>query len=388
MRSTRRRRPAGTKSRADTEVRPEDPEPREIERIGAIPRHGTSAAIARGTMLPFLPRLVAASVLGAGLFAASAGRADDATDQASASASAGAPAAPPDTIYLRNGGMIRGRVQEILPTAYITVTLSTGEVKKVPWGEVERVIVASAATVPSLPPLPATPDPAPKPPPSPPPPMVGPLVRVHVTSSKKVELHRKRDGVGGTSGWVHACMSPCDLDLPAGDTYKVTGSGILSSSDLRLHEGPNHTATLVVDPTSVSGMVLGGLLGGAGGWGAYVGLLMVAIGGAQAEGKCYGPYDNTYATSYGASFDRCERERRTGPGLRDAGFIVLGTSVLVGIAGVLVLWKSASTDVSQPAAAPPNDAFLREPTWKKPSALESAARPPVSTFLPLIDARF
>jgi hypothetical protein len=321
-------------------------------------------------------------MLGAVLLAPASARADEDAPAASA------PAAPPDTIYLRNGGMIRGRVQEILPTAHVSITLSTGEVRQVPWSEIERVIVASAATIPPLPSLPSsTPAPSAAPAPSTPSPMIGPRVRVHVESKKKVELHRKRDGAGGTSGWVHACMSPCEVELPLGDTYKITGSGILSSSEFRLHEEPNHTANVVVDPTSVGGMVLGGLLGGAGGWGAYVGFLMVAIGASQADADCSRLYSTGYYAS-SSSYSRCQSERRTGPGLRDAGLVVLGASLAAGVAGVLVIISSAPTDVSQPGGAPSKDAFLREPTWKRPSAVESAARAPASMFVPLVDARF
>ena len=72
--------------------------------------------------------------------------------------------------------------------------------------------------------------------------------------------------------------------------------------------------------------------------------------------------------------------------------VVVGVVSLLGfaagIAGLLFLWKSATTDVSQRGAPPPTDAFLREPTWKKPSAVEHAARPPAATFLRVVDARF
>jgi hypothetical protein len=334
-----------------------------------------------------VPRLLVAALLGGGLLVPSSAHADDAPVAAATDV---APAAPPDTLYLRNGGMIRGRVQEILPTSHVTVTLSTGEVRKVPWNEIERVIVASAATIPPLPSLPSTPPPVvAAPTPSTPLPMVGPRVRVHVDSKKKVELHRKRDGVGGTAGWVHACMSPCDVELPLGDTYKVTGSGILSSSEFHLHEEPNHTANIVVDPTSIGGMVIGGLLGGAGGWGAYVGFLMVVIGASQADADCNSRlYTGYYGSTSTASYNQCQSERRTGPGLRDAGLVVLGASVAAGVAGVLVLITSAPTDISQPGGSSSKDAFLREPTWKRPSAVESAARAPASMFVPLVDARF
>ncbi|MDB4996472.1 MAG: uncharacterized protein JWM74_3904, partial [Myxococcaceae bacterium] len=284
------------------------------------------------TRSPIVPRLLLAALLGAAVLVPSSARADDAP---AAAAPESAPAAPPDTLYLRNGGMIRGRVQEILPTSHVTVTLSTGEVRKVPWNEIERVIVASAATIPPLPSSPSTPAPAVAPPaPSTPLPMVGPRVRVHVESKKKVELHRKRDGVGGTSGWVHACMSPCDVELPLGDTYKATGSGIISSSEFHLREEPNHTANVVVDPTSIGGMVIGGLLGGAGVWCAYVGLLMVAIGASQADADCNSHlYSGYYGSTSTTSYNQCQSQRRTGPGLRDAGLVVLGASVAAGVVG-------------------------------------------------------
>ena len=49
-----------------------------------------------------------------------------------------------DAVYLRNGGMYRGRVTEIVPGDHVTVLVQpSNETKRIPWPEVDRVIVAS-----------------------------------------------------------------------------------------------------------------------------------------------------------------------------------------------------------------------------------------------------
>ncbi len=297
------------------------------------------------------------------------------TPQAGAAAST--PAATPssliDTVYLRNGGMIRGRIQEILPGSHVAITLVTGETRKVPWSEIGKVVVTSTPAAPTGGAVVATPAAAPTPIP-----MVGPLVKVHVTSKKPVALLRRPSG---SSGWVHACMSPCDTDLPINDTYKVGGSGITSSSEFRLQEQAGHTAHVIVDPASTSGIIIGGVMGGAGALGAYVGLILTVVGVAAANADC----NSTYYTDQIDGQARCQRDRHDGPKYRDAGLVTMGVSAAVGIAGAFILFRSIKTDVSQGAGGEENDAYVRTPVWRAPAPV--AAQGP-SLFLPLVDAKF
>jgi hypothetical protein len=79
-----------------------------------------------------------------------------------------------DSVHLRNGGLYRGRVTEIVPGDHVTVVIaSSGETKRIPWPEIDRVIVASTP----VPPAPTGSTPVSSTP-SAPAPMVGPRARV------------------------------------------------------------------------------------------------------------------------------------------------------------------------------------------------------------------
>lgn len=83
---------------------------------------------------------------------------------------------PLDTVFLRNGGMYRGVVTEIVPGDHVTLAIEGGETKVVPWADVDRIVattgaVAPPASAPTPPPVepvaPSTPPGLDLPPPSP-----------------------------------------------------------------------------------------------------------------------------------------------------------------------------------------------------------------------------
>ncbi|MBX3262582.1 MAG: hypothetical protein KIS78_02355 [Labilithrix sp.] len=283
-----------------------------------------------------------------------------------------------DAVHLRNGGLYRGRVTEIVPGDHVTVIVDQGETKRVPWAEVDRVIVATTAV--PAPPTSTTPArgiPAPATPPLPAP-MVGPRARVHITSSKNVILYRRP---ASSSGWVQACASPCNEELPIGDTYRLTGNGVSSSKEFRLDASPGGSVDVAVDPPSTGGMVLGGFLAGGGATAAYVGMLAALVGASDASRTCYGGGD-----SY------CERRKSDAEDVRNGGLIAMGVGAGLTVVGILVFLNSAKTDIVQTsgkgtAAAPtprPLDAFLRQPTWHRAaSSSERAAAAPAASF-PLV----
>ncbi|MDF2691950.1 MAG: uncharacterized protein K0S65_333 [Labilithrix sp.] len=288
-----------------------------------------------------------------------------------------------DNVHLRNGGLYRGRVTEIVPGDHVTVIVEKGETKRVPWAEVDRVIVASSA----LPPPPTAPVPgAAAPATAPlPAPMVGPRARVHIRASKSVILYRRP---AGSSGWVQACTSPCNQELPIGDSYRITGNGVASSSEFRLDANPGGAVDLAVDPPSTGGMVGGGFLAGGGATAAYVGLLMALVGAAQSH-----DYNDC---SFGTS-TYCADRREDGEELRNAGLITMGVGAALTVGGLLIFIASAKTDISQSAsgggdsarAARPLDAFLHQPTWKSAtSSSERAAAAPPAAFPVLFKGTF
>lgn len=305
--------------------------------------------------------------------APSLARADEDDDSPPLPAPAPAPApsgaTDADTVHLRSGAMFRGRVSEIVPGDHVTVVVEGGGVKRIAWAEVDRVIMASTPI-----PRPA----AASAPSSEAPPMVGPRARVHITSRKQVILYRRP---AGTNSWTQACTSPCDAELPIGDGYRITGSGVAQSKEFHLQASPGGAVDVVVDPPSQGGMVVGGVMAYGGAATAYVGLLTALVGAAQAGEKCY------------SSSGYCADRKSDGEDLRDGGLVALGVGAAVGALGLVVFFNSVSTDITQRgagakddarAASPRLDAFLRAPTWRgRGSSAEGAAAAPPATF-PLV----
>lgn len=284
-----------------------------------------------------------------------------------------------DAVHLRNGGLYRGRVTEIVPGDHVTVIVAPGgETKRIPWPEVDRVIVASTPVPPA--PTPSTPVAST---PTAPAPMVGPRARVHITSPKQVILYRK---AAGTSTFQQACTSPCDLELPIGDSYRLAGNGLSQNKELRLAAGPGGFVDIVVDPPSVGGMVLGGLIAGGGATAAYVGMLMALVGQSEADRSCY-----SYGGSSSSYMSSCEDRKSDAEDVRTAGLITMVVGAGVAALGVVVFINSASTDIGQRTGGPSrsNDAFVRKPTWRSvASSAESASSAPAAAFPLVFTHRF
>lgn len=265
-----------------------------------------------------------------------------------------------DAVHLRNGGLYRGHVTEIVPGDHVTILVDHGDAKKIPWGDIEKVIVATTA-IPNgataqgpagdqvgartIPPA-SAPTAAP---------MNGPKVRVHITSATTVVLYRR---VQGSTAWTQACTSPCNVDLPLGDSYRVNGNGVSQSSEFSLQGTPGSTVDIKVDGSSTGGMVLGGTLTGLGALVGYVGLLFVAV-------------------SLGDDYNGDEKAARAG------GLVAMGLGTLAMVGGLLVFLASAKTDVTQNQTGTnsgkkkdlgpgnrtiANDAWKRDPTWRSAEA--------------------
>lgn len=252
------------------------------------------------------------------------------------------PAAPEDTVYLRGGGMIRGTIEELLPGRHVTIAISTGEVRKVPWVEVARVVVANAPGAPGL--TASGPQIHIDRPETVAEPMTGPLVKIHISSTKHVQLYRRSPG---TQGWTHACHSPCDLDLPLGDDYRISGSSMSTSHEFRLAGAAGDRITLRVNPTSTGGMVIGGVVAGVGAMSMYFGVLANA------------------GSSYRSD--------------KDQGYTAIGVGVAAVAVGTVILLASVGTGVSQTEASKRKDGYVREPSWLTPRM--AMKRPPTLQIL-------
>jgi hypothetical protein len=257
-----------------------------------------------------------------------------------------------DTVHLRAGGMFRGRVTEIVPGDHVTVLLTTGESRRIAWPEVERVIVASTA----IPPLatPAAPATAP---------MAGPRARVHLKTPHPAYLYRR---AAGTTEFVTACESPCDQEMPIGDTYRIGGSGFATTPEFMLDAAPGGSVEVTVDGPSWAGIVGGGLLTVGGGVTAYIGTILALSGGACS------------ADSYNNRHNGCDSVRNVG-----LGALAVGAGMIV--LGLVIVFPSMKTDLSQQKGTPGKDAFVRTPTWRTAAAGESGTP---ATFPLLYEGRF
>lgn len=257
-----------------------------------------------------------------------------------------------DTVHLRTGGMFRGRVTEIVPGDHVTVLLTTGESRKIAWRDVERVIVASTAIPPVAAAAPATA------------PMTGPRARVHMKTPHPAHLYRR---AAGTTDFVTACDSPCDEEMPIGDTYRIGGSGFATTPEFRLNAAPGGSVELTVDGPSWAGIVGGGALTIGGGFTAYVGTILALSGGACSSDR--------YSSRSG---DDCTSLRNGG-----LGALAVGAGMIV--LGLVIVFPSMKTDFSQSAGAPAKDAFRRLPTWRSASSTEGGTP---ATFPLLYEGRF
>jgi hypothetical protein len=260
-----------------------------------------------------------------------------------------ATAATVDAVHLRNGGLYRGHVTEIVPGDHVTILVEKSEVKRIAWSEIDRVVVSTTP----VPPPPggdqvgARSLPGATPPTSAP--MNGPRVRVHITSSSTVVLYRR---VSGSTAWTMACTSPCDELLPLGDSYRVTGNGVAQSSEFSLQGSPNSTIELKVDGHSTGGMVLGGALAAVGSLVGYVGLLVVAVS--------------------------LDEHNNSADDARAGGLVAMGLGTVAVLGGLLIFLSSAKTDVTQNQTGGSGSnrrldtAWKRLPTWR---SAESGAAP-------------
>ena len=257
----------------------------------------------------------------------------------------GTPAQPPpsvtessaatiDSVYLRSGGMFRGRVTEIVPGSHVQIKLENGEAKRLPWTDVDRVIVASTNVPP--PPNAAKLGPAPK---------DGPMAHVHINAGGHQAFLIRQPA--GTSDWATACEAPCDQEMPIGDTYKIAGNGFRTTKEFKLEAEPGGAVELSVDGPNWFGIIGGGLITITGAGAVYGGLLVAAAGSS-----C----DSSY-------YNSCD-------GSGKAGLAVAGVGVGLIALGLLIVYPSMKTDLEQQRDRPSKDAFVRTPTWRTASVTE------------------
>jgi hypothetical protein len=293
-------------------------------------------------------------------------------------------AGTPDTVVLKNGGMIRGTLVEVLPNDHATVQLPSGQSAIIQWAEIHHIERGGAPTAaPSVPPqgglvpLPATTAP-----------VTGPTVLVHIETQRRVTLDRRNPG--DDQPWVTACESPCDVQLPLNNDYRIVGEGIWASGEFELDGNPGQRVVIKVNPATRFARTAGIVTAGIGLTAAIVGIYVVAV---SATANCV----NTANVTTG-----CET---SGGGTTVGWVIVAAGLVTAAVGGVLILMNlrtGQSQDLQSPAARAAGlwrgdlakattteegaDAFKRVPTFRATSATDRAM--PIPTSIPLLSGSF
>lgn len=224
-------------------------------------------------------RLGGAAALAAGVFlATTAAHAEQPATSAQPNR-ASAPTAA-DIVRLKNGGLVRGTISELVPGASVTIITLTGEARKLAMAEVSYAGPAAndpgAASEPASPPAAAAPSDAPD----------DEEPRKYVTiEAGEARLRLVSDPPGlvfqrqsgkafsgnhSATGYARLCAAPCDITLPAGTETIAVGSDTgrpYKIQSLRIPEGPSELRAYYQDnqgKRNIGWIIMGaGLVGGA-----------------------------------------------------------------------------------------------------------------------------
>ncbi|HUQ53100.1 MAG TPA: hypothetical protein VM692_12825, partial [Gammaproteobacteria bacterium] len=152
---------------------------------------------------------------------------------------AAAPQADGDVVRLKNGGLLRGKVSELIPGDSVTIVTLTGKVREFPMSEVEYAGPAAQDPKRSAPSVDVST--AQKQPESVSADIAKPYVTVHgrearvklVSDTDGVTFYRQTGsafavGAGGSAfatGYERICAAPCEVSLPAGTETLALGRG-------------------------------------------------------------------------------------------------------------------------------------------------------------------
>ena len=212
------------------------------------------------------------------------------------------------------------------------------------------------------------------------------MVVVHIEAPQAVDL----EVLDADGSWERRCTSPCNRPVPAGQAYRVTGSGIRDSKAFELDAG--NRASLQVEPTSSAGRagaVVITVVGAAGlGPGAVVTSLIV--GGEVIGAILICPFVAAFETvksQQGPMYGNCLGDIAT---YLAAGYVqpwvwipALGGVVLL-TGGIVWLTKTPATAVTQSVGAPA--AAVVRPL--APELALAGARLPAPLVFPVIDGHF
>jgi hypothetical protein len=275
--------------------------------------------------------------------------------------------------------MIRGTLVEVLPNDHATVQLPSGQSAIIQWGEIHHIERGGApATTPGAPTAPAVL-------PNTTAPITGPTVLVHIESQRRVTLDRRNPG--DDQPWVTACESPCDVQLPLNNDYRIVGEGIWASSEFELDGSPGQRVVVKVNPATRFARTAGIVVAGAGLLAAVVGIYIVAVSAAT----------NCATSTNLGSGGGCS----TSGGGVWVGWVVVGAGLVAAAVGGIIILMNLRTGQSQELQSPARgglwhldvakatingDAFKRLPTFREPTPADRAA--PLPTSIPLFSGTF
>ncbi len=229
-----------------------------------------------------------------------------------------------DTVNLKNGGMIRGTLVEVVPDVSVTIlSAASGERKTFPWTEVAGIERASDT--------PRAPAPAPAPPPEP---YAGPgAPRLHIepTRDTRVDLfeitaevvaHGYNTTVRGIA-YRPVCTSPCGdiIDGTRGQSFFFGGDGVTTSQRFTL-SGQSGDLVASVKPGR-RGLRVGGLLAASfGAAGVVVGGTLFAVANIRSDRTSFDDMGNLVTTHTRPNYTPAAAILATGAAMLIGGIVM------------------------------------------------------------------
>lgn len=190
-------------------------------------------------------------------------------------------------------------------------------------------------------------------------------VMLHINSPKPVELERRQGDVGG---WEHVCTSPCDMNVPLFDQYRIAAAGDITESKPFMIDAANKDhVSLGVDPGMKTNSKVGTYVLVAGAATVVTGVIVVIAGTAGSNN--IGNDGTTHHSFTNLAF--------------------VGSALIIGGLGAVIVgaaWRinnqhsSVGGDVAKPPVETNEKTASREAVFVKPQAEQMASRTPAFVF--------
>lgn len=304
--------------------------------------HVASASLATAFLQVATAALPAAAFLAPSLLAENVAHAQD------PGASGGS-----DTVVLKDGGMLKGTLIEILPGDHATLTLANGQNAKIRWDVIDHIVRNGVPLSPAQTAQPATTTQVAQPAPT-----DQGNVWVHVDGGDvDVEMQTMNGTPNGkriVGTWATMCSAPCDQELPLSGAYRLAGSGVRASRSFKLAGKPGDHVVISADPSSKGAFAGGIVLISVGVPVFVIGMFVeLVVGLVNLGSRATGEYDDT-------------------SGAQIVGLSMMGLGAAGVITGIVLIATNGSTHLDQTvgppdakkAAALGTDFFKRGPAWK------------------------